>query len=413
MARILYRLVVRGVTLVALASSSFAGEVTVDPSTGLWFPPYASRDVYLRGIDRAHPYGPDVHKAFAADPKLAAEVCAAVDAWKPAGAETMDISVKQKKTMLAMMCVAQGWQHSEDARDEKARQRLAEAFDEAEKRGPLTRSEYELTSPKSLSALPDDERRIAAIRGVLAHVPSSSMAIRTLFDVGAGEVSTVKVSHRLLIEQIAKRADDPNAPYEWLSPYRYALFFAGDYAGARKVMERIFSGPYAQSGEYDPLFLALLDRMDGKPESFARRVEECPKPSDEEVAALYGYDEPEIHCRSWLEYLVTTAASVLGVEPHPVWRDIIRENAASRYPIVAVNAAHDELAFDIEGARRNDERILAMPRTEVARGVRADALLGIARIARLEKNHERFVELADCWPSWRWLTSSPMTAGCA
>ena len=78
--------------------------VQIDPQTGLWFPPYASRVQYL-SRDPAHPLMADVERAFKENPALADDVCAAfLGAPEPQTAESHDPSVRQFRAMLAMTC---------------------------------------------------------------------------------------------------------------------------------------------------------------------------------------------------------------------------------------------------------------------------------------------------------------------
>src|SRR5437868_9571320 len=77
--------------------------VQLDPATGLWFPPYATPEIYLKR-DPAHSYSRDVKRAFDENPALAAEVCKAVVAQKESPSK--DPSVRQYATTLSMMCVA-------------------------------------------------------------------------------------------------------------------------------------------------------------------------------------------------------------------------------------------------------------------------------------------------------------------
>ncbi|PYQ32093.1 MAG: hypothetical protein DMF56_03070 [Acidobacteria bacterium] len=377
-----------------------ATDARIDGATGIWFPPYAPREVYIAGTDPAHPYSADVKKAFADDPQLASEVCAAVAEWKPAGTGASDPRVAQKRTMLAMMCIGGAWKKKEDTAANDARAMLERAFAEADAAPAFSTDLPWDDFVQDLGKQPEHERLVTAARAVLAHVPTTSGSVALLLEQFAN-VSHVPaaVSYRIVVDALAKRAEGTDATYGEIAAHRYALFFTADYKGARRVTQRIFDAGHATSETYEPLFRALLDRIDGNAATFQQEIQRCPKPSEEAIEAFYGYEEPEIHCRAWIESLAARALDVTSVTPSPVLRDVIRECAASQYPIIAVNAARDQLQFDAAGAKQNAERLVAQ-RSKIPSGIYADALLVLRRVALFaDKDNDRAIQIIGCWLS--------------
>lgn len=376
-----------------------AVDARLDHSTGLWFPPYAPREVYIAGSDPAHPYSADVKKAFAEDSQLASDVCAAVAEWKPAGTgETTDPRVAQKRVMLQMMCVSGAWKEKEDKASFDARGMLERAFGDAEAAPAFSTDLPWDQFVQDLGKQPEHVRLETSVRALFAHVPTTSGAVALLLDQFAN-VSHVPsaVSHRIVIDALAKRAEGPDATYAQLAAHRYALFFTADYKGARQVSEKIAGAGYATPETYESLFRALLDRIDGNAAAYQQEIQHCPKPSAEAIDALYGYEEPEIHCRAWIDDLAARAIGLTTVVSSPVLRDVIRESAASPYPIVAVNAARQQLLFDAAGAKQNAERLVAQ-RSKIASGVYADALLVLRRVALfVDKDNDRAIQIIGCW----------------
>jgi hypothetical protein len=368
-----------------------ATDARLDSATGLWFPPDAPHEVYIAGTDPAHSYSRDVQKAFAADPQLASDVCAAVAQWKDAGTgEVKDPRVAQKRTMLAMMCVSGAWKKKEDTAANEARAMLEQAFAEAEAAPAFSTDKNWDDFVRDLAKRPEHERLVTAARAVLAHVPTTSRAVALLLD-------QFTKSHRIVVDVLAKRAEAPDATYGQIAAHRYALFFTADYKGARRVTQRIFDAGHATSETYEPLFRALLDRIDGNAAPYQQEIQRCPKPSAEAIDAFYGYEDPEIHCRAWIEMLAARALEVTAVTPSPVLRDVIRENASSQFPIVAVNAARDQLQFDAAGAKQNAERLVAQ-RSKIPSGIYADALLTLRRVALfVDKDNDRAIQIIGCW----------------
>lgn len=355
--------------LLAVAST----DIKLDPASGVWFPPYASSEAYLYGNDPAHTFSGDTKKSFDADPKLAKRVCAAVSAWRPPANATSNPALQQKKTMLDMMCAAKTWQ---------VRTQQKEATEESAALARLER-ELSIATGETLDAVgrqltPAEDRLRKALAMVAAHPSNSGPANELISAVAeSGWFSSSPSAARVVSEFYGRRARPDDASYAWLSGYRYALFYSGDYAAARTVMERIFSGRDGKSGDYDPLFAALLDRIDGHPERYRQLIRNCPKPSDAEVEALHGYKEPEIHCRAWVDMITARAMRLNNGRLVPALQDVLREDAASPYLIVALNAARDEMQFDPESAKRHFQRIVDVPEEDVPSGIRSGALRGL------------------------------------
>ena len=130
--------------------------VALDPQTGLWFPPYASRTAYLNR-DPAHSLMADVDRAFGENAGLGDEVCAAfLAAPEPKTPEVNDPSVKQFRAMFAMKCTARSAharRRSEDAdRVTGALANLQSMFDEEERSITAIKSDQRSRSADALIA---------------------------------------------------------------------------------------------------------------------------------------------------------------------------------------------------------------------------------------------------------------------
>ena len=355
----------------ALLLAVASGEVTLDPASGVWFPPYASRDTYLYGNDPAHPYSGDVKKAFEEDPQLAQRVCAAIAAWQPPANAASNPALQQKKAMLDMICVIRAQQE----RTKKEHTTIDEAA------GARLEQELAIATGDALDKvgrqLTEAEKRLReALKAAAKHPSNSGPAYELIIALSETRWVPQRQDAARVVSQFYKRRAAPgDASYHWLSGYRYALFYAGDVAEARKVMERVLA---AKTGAYDPLFDALLERIEGHPQRYQELIRNCPAPSAAEIAALYGYTEPEIHCRAWVDGLVARAIKLHPPRIAEPLQDVIREDAASPYLIIAVNAARTEAQFDRASAKRHFQRIVDMPEDEVPSGIRSDAVEALA-----------------------------------
>ena len=200
--------------------------IQLDPSTGLWFPPYATRTEYLNR-DPAHPYMRDVERAFTETPALVAEVCGAyLAAPEPQTAEVHDPSVRQYRTMLAMACTA---------RHAQARRREEEVATKA-KVVSMLEVMFEAEEHSATDGAANGPLR-SALRGI-ARSPNDVFAITTLMSLPVESGASPQQIAAFLDQLYRTRAATGD---RWKAGLPAVLLFEGKLEESRKAAEEWFA----------------------------------------------------------------------------------------------------------------------------------------------------------------------------
>lgn len=379
----------------------------VDPQTGLWFPPYASPQVYLSGSDPKHRYIADVEKAFRSDAQLEKTVCQSALAWKALGDVPADKPVRQKKTMLDIFCIARNWQANKDAeiadkqmsgRIETSRLLQEDRAKIARMSGDERRALIQTLQSDDAPSEPDTPPwRSAILLLALAPGDASSVekALRLLPEAGWGERKTDAWK---LLEQVYRREtemDDARAA-EWISGLRYLLLFTGAFEKARALNAEILSSNVRYDRRGDEAVGSFLEYVTGHPERFREQVASCPAPDDKMVDRLYGIEQADVHCKT--RTMSLAAAVIDHVDDLGVRKQIATlyaELAQDPHLFVAVNAADELRLFDVGAAKKTFHRALNSP--ETPSGLWLRSLEGMRRVAQAEGDKRRMIALTDCW----------------
>jgi len=253
--------------------------VQLDPQTGLWFPPYASRTAYLNR-DPAHPYMRDVERAFNETPALVADVCGAfLGAPEPQTAEVHDPSVRQFRAMLGMACTArhaQARRRDEEAvRKANAVSQLQALFEEEERSvANVPANQRNARASELLQSM--DEASVPVLRPALRAValspddPSTihalmSLTIERLRDRDFG-VTPQQAS--AFLDRLYRTRASANDALEWKDGLPAVLLFEGKLEEARKAADDWLAvAPRARSANARAM-LAVASRLLGREGAF-------------------------------------------------------------------------------------------------------------------------------------------------
>jgi hypothetical protein len=377
--------------------------VQLDPATGLWFPPYASRTQYL-SRDPAHPLMGDVERAFKENPALADEVCAAyLAAPEPQGAESHDPSVRQFRAMFAMTCT--GRQAKTRQQVENTRQATAvisdlqTAFDEEER--PIlnwTREQREKRARELVTIVDDGGGQ--ALRPALQAIalsPSYTFAIHSLLALPNerltdGKIGSNRAHTAAFLDQLYRsRASSP----EWQAGLPAVLLFEGKLDDARKAADDWYAAAPRERASFARTMLSVIDRALGREGAFDKVAAGCVPP------ASWKKENPEgdsaDYCRQATAMLVINALDVQQEKaPHALVdaafdleRMYFKDNWPYRLALVAKAGFADPVA-----AQKHFYDMLADP--DIPGGAQIDAVHDLAKIAAV-RDASRVAPLVDCW----------------
>ena len=384
------------------AAAALAG---FDETTGLWFPPDASREVYLERSDPNHNLIRDIQKAFAANPALRKAACAlATDPKREVRTSVLDPPVRQKITMFRMLCA--GAEASE--RDE---QRSEEVWQENEARFERTRN------ASSARALPEGERRVRflEINADLMQATDVFVRLDRAFEMLGLGPQTETALYRVLSVSPFKGTRNETRFHDYLrrlfgresaegmpeaGRYRMAmrnhLYFTNRLPEAGAVTRRLIEEESLAPWKTNNLaVLALLDRVAGDVSALKRVASRCGPPEDD--AASY-VDRPEgafcfdmcfdlalhdieLNGEAAPAGLVGVLGDVVSAEP----ANWLRRATAIQYVVRLDPARGRELA----------EELLQVPATITPLGARLDALDDLGTASRKLRDFPRALAAFD------------------
>lgn len=232
--------------------------IQLDPSTGLWFPPYATRTQYLNR-DPAHPYMRDVERAFSETPALVNDVCGAyLAAPEPQTAEVHDPSVRQFRAMLAMACTGR---HAQATRRQEAATRQANAVSLLQ-----TQFEEEERAVANVPRKERDQRARDLISGIDETAPSSLRPSLRAIALSPSDSSAIHALMLLpqtapFLEQLYRSRDGS----EWKEGLPVVLLFEGKLEDARNAardslaISAVISRALGQEGAFDRMPETVID----------------------------------------------------------------------------------------------------------------------------------------------------------
>jgi len=259
--------------------------VQLDPATGLWFPPYATPEIYLKR-DPAHPYSRDVKRAFDENPALATEVCAAVAAQKESPSK--DPSVRQYAAMLSMMCVSRAANaiavREQQKEETKTHGGLAAMFEEEEAAiASIPRDRRSAEADRLLEEIRaegSDEILRKGLRAIaldpsLTFSPAELLIIP--YSLNDAKTSYLTRDVAAFIEQLyrtraaTRRSDSP----QWKSALPAVLLFRGKLSDASAAAAAWVAEAPEDKIWFAKTMVAVIDAASGKPNAFAKLFADC------------------------------------------------------------------------------------------------------------------------------------------
>jgi len=387
-----------------LLAIALLAAVQLDPQTGLWFPPYASRTQYL-SRDPAHPLMADVDRAFKENPALADEVCAAyLAAPEPTTADSHDPSVRQFRAMFGMVCTGRG---ANARRQTENAQRmtsvvsdLQKAFEEEEKQyATWTREQKEKRAGELVTIIDDGGGQ--ALRPALTAIalsPSYTFAIHSLLALpnerlsDGGKLGANRAQTAAFLEQLYRsRGNDP----EFRAGLPAVLLFQGKLDDARKAADDWYAAAPRERASYARVMLAVIDRALGREGAFDKIGAGCVPSNSWKTRNPEG--DPSEYCKQAAAMLVINALDVQQDKaPHALADaafDLERMYFMDDWPFRLALVAKAGFADHVT-AGKHFYTMLADP--EIPPGARIDAVHHMSKMAAV---HEpaRVAPLVDCW----------------
>jgi hypothetical protein len=391
--------------LAILLADVASAAVQLDPKTGLWFPPYATPKTYLKR-DPAHSYSGDVKRAFAENPALADDVCAAVMAQKesPSG----DPSVRQYAMMLRMTCVSRAMgardAHDRNRHEMETRGGLAAIFQEEETAiASIPREQRDAESARIFGELGDADKADTFLRRALR-----AIALDPAFTFSAAELL---INRNILpdgparyspgdlgdfLEQLYRtrvstvRSDSA----QWKGSLPAVLLFRGKLADARAAAMSWAGEAPPDRIWYARSMVAVIDVASGKESNFAKLIADCGASS--KWIASHEDEPPSAYCESALSNLIIYALDAQHERaPAPLARAAFELAAMQEHDwpirLALVRAGG---GIDHAGAKSRFEEMLADE--NAPGGARIDAVYSLAKLA-LEHEPALAAPLFDCW----------------
>ncbi|MCU1229253.1 MAG: hypothetical protein JWO97_2137 [Acidobacteria bacterium] len=391
--------------LAILLTDVACAAVQLDPKTGLWFPPYATPKTYLKR-DPAHSYSGDVKRAFAENPALADDVCAAVTAQKES--PSSDPSVRQYATMLRMTCMSRAMgardAHDRNRHEMETRGGLSAIFQEEEIAiASIPREQRDAESARIFGELGDAEKADTFLRRALRAIaldpaftfPAAELLInRNILPDGPARYSPGDLGD--FLEQLYRtrvstvRSDSA----QWKGALPAVLLFRGKLADARAAAMSWAGEAPPDRIWYARSMVAVIDAASGKESNFAKLIAGCGA-SPKWIASHEG-EPPSAYCESALSNLIIYALDAQRDRaPAPLARAAFELAAMQEHDwpirLALVRAGG---GIDHAGAKSRFEEMLADE--NAPGGARIDAVYYLAKLA-LEHEPAAAAPLFDCW----------------
>jgi hypothetical protein len=392
--------------LLILAISALPAEAQVkfDPKTGLWFPPYATREDYLKR-DPAHSYLRDVQRAFDESSQVAEDVCEkflTTDA-----PDTADATARQYRMMVRKVCAIRMQKEALAAQkappDPHVLAVLGAMFDEEEKAIAAVPPE---DRPAEASRLLDEVRYAeddaantllrAGLRGIALWPRQTLLANELLMMARPQDKGTTFDEDDVgaFVEQLyrSRAANDGSNGAEWRSALPAVLLMRGRTADAGKAATAWLAEAPPDRISFARSMAAVIDSaLGGKPD-FAKVLATC-KAKAEWVVARDG--EEREYCLQAMSWLTVNTFKILGSAAP-------RALAETAFLLAALQTADAPIRLtllkkaaivDAEGAEKRFYEILA---SNASKETQVDAIHELAKLA-IDRHPERVAALMDCW----------------
>jgi hypothetical protein len=388
----------------AISALPAEAQVKFDPKTGLWFPPYATREDYLKR-DPAHSYLRDVQRAFDESSQVAEDVCEkflTTDA-----PDTADATARQYRMMVRKVCAIR-WQKEAVDQDKEppyahALAALAAIFDEEE---------------KAIEEVPADERRVEAFelldelrnpngdaeksllrRGLrsIALQPRLTLLANELFMIDLPQENGTNFGDeavRSFVEQLyrTRASSDRADAAEWRSALPAVLLMRGKTADAGKAATAWLAEAPPDRISFARSMAAVIDStLGGKPD-FGKVLATCKAKADWDVARD---GEEREYCLQSMAWLVINTFRILETAaPRGLAETAFRLAALEPADAAMRMTLLEEAAVvDADGSEKRFYEILA---SKTSKETQIDAVYQLAALA-IDRHPERVAALMDCW----------------
>ena len=389
---------------ISLLLAALLAAVQLDPGTGLWFPPYASRTQYL-SRDPAHPLMGDVQRAFKENPALGDEVCGAfLGAGEPQTAESHDPSVRQFRTMFAMMCMGRGAnarRETENAeRMKSAISDLQAMFEQEERPLAAWKQDQREKRASELVQIIDDGSgpSLRPALQVIALMPNYTFGIHSLlalpdYRLTDGTRGVSRAQAAAFLEQLY-RSRAANG-WEWQAGFPAVLLFEGKLDAAKKAAEDWYAAAPREKASYARMMVAVIDRALGREGALDKITAGCVPSASWKAGNPEG--DPGDYCRQATAMLVINALDVmqehapkaLASGAFDLERLYFLDNWPYRLGLVAKAGFVDPAA-----AQKHFYAMLAD--RDIPDGAEFDAIYYLIKIAAAH-DKARVAPLVDCW----------------
>lgn len=380
-----------------------------DETTGLWFPPDASREVYLDRSDPTHDLIRDSQTIFKANPALRKAVCALMmDPKREVRASALPPSVLQRRTMYQMLCVGVEAHEQEQAKSEAAwRSR---------------RADYErwmnLAAARSLSP---DERRVrmleiddatrasvqtdGALKGafeMLSLMPQADYVVYRLLALNPSRSTMNEPKFVDFLRGVFDRESADGMPEASLyrMAMRHLLFYRGDVSGARALSRRLLEDAALERWKTDNrAVLALLDRLSGDVAALQRAAATCDVP--EWARATYEKRPAGAYCFDLFSTFSVRSVSLLRDKATPGFVEVLTEVVAAEPTNWSrrVDSVWSVAILDPARGRLLADELLRLPATLVPLWTRLEAMVVVGTTSRQLRDFGRALAAFDLYLS--------------
>jgi hypothetical protein len=388
-----------------LFTFSILASVQLDPQTGLWFPPYASKVEYLNR-DPAHPYMRDLDRAFSENAVLANEVCAAfLAAPEPQTAQSNDPSVRQFRAMFAMKCTGR---QANTRRQTEAGERMKSALDDLQTMFDQEEHAIVTIDARRRTALSENLVNVIdngsgpslrpALRAI-ALFPRYTFAIHSLMALPDhrltdGTRGVTRAQAAAFIEQLYRARASANSDADWRAGLPAVLLFEGKLDEARKAADEWYAMAPRDRASYARAMLSVIDRALGREGTLDKVAAGCSASASWREQNPDG--DPSEYCKQSAAMLVINALDIREESaPHGLadaafeLERIMSDDWPFRLTLIAKAGA-----VEPRGAQKRFYAMLA--EKDIPGAASIDAVYYLAKLAAVH-DHLRVAPLVDCW----------------
>jgi len=376
----------------------------VDRTTGVWYPPYASRGDY---DERKANYSADVRRAFQENPSLGNDVCYELR-HSTVAEESVPPAARQLRAFLAANCMllpkeqalAAAKAAKADAIEGSLDDIMTSAFAGVGSLSEAQRVAKERQLVEDLDAYDDVQQAIGAGTQAIALRPQDDRGAFLLLQAAGrpwNHTSYKPEIVRAFLDRLY-RERSAGGDAHWLSGYQGFLLLTGRIDDARALTAKL----PAQKDAWDATAAALVERLSGHREPFDALTKNCPSAEDGEGMSYCWFVTFNI-----IERMMRVQKESTPKVVKEVAFEAMRANP-DNWPL-RMTLLRDVQEVDAPAAKSEYARILQHPK-EAPSGAILDTVYGLSKIALKDNDKENAVALTDCWLQLNGVTPAAVTA---